>query len=97
MTTRKRYKNQRAWKSEPSKMEIKMSETRLKTYAEILDVWKEFWNQGLIDEAERKMLKTILKQELCSCQQDRPTEEEELQRINKLANSLKGTLDKAVK
>ena len=97
MTRRKRYNNERTWEREPKEITIKMSEIRLKTYAEILDVWKEFWNQGLIDEAERKMLKTILKQELCSCQQDRPTEEEELQRINKLANSLKGTLDKAVK
>ena len=97
MTRRKRYNNERTWEREPKEITIKMSEIRTKTYAQILDTWREFYNQGLIDEAERKMLKTILKQELCSCQQDRPTEEEELQRINKLANSLKGTLDKAVK
>tara|TARA_R110001599_G_scaffold320294_1_gene530522 strand:- start:272 stop:502 length:231 start_codon:yes stop_codon:yes gene_type:complete len=76
-------------------MTIKMSETRQKTYAEILDVWREFYTQGLIDERERKMLKKLLRKDLCSCNE--PTEEEELERINRLANSLKGTLDKAVK
>ena len=68
---------------------------RPKTYAEILDAWREFYTKGLIDEEERRLLKNLLRKELCDCGE--PSEEEELKRINQLANALKGTLDKAPK
>ena len=37
-------------------MEIKMSETRLKTYAEILDVWKENLGENLYKYNDKEMI-----------------------------------------
>lgn len=67
--------------------------TTTKTYADILDVWRNFYHNALLKH-EREMLKTLLKQELCGeCNKHR-TYEEELERMNKLAKALKGDLDK---
>ena len=68
--------------------------TTTRTYADILDVWRDFWKNGLDTPDERKMMKKLLKQELCNkCDKER-TYEEELERMNRLAKALKGNLDK---
>lgn len=68
--------------------------TTTRTYADILDVWRDFWKNALDTPHERTMMKKLLKQELCNkCDKER-TYEEELERMNRLAKALKGNLDK---
>lgn len=68
--------------------------TTTRTYADILDVWRDFWKNALDTPRERTMMKNLLKQELCDkCDKER-TYEEELERMNRLAKALKGNLDK---
>lgn len=90
MTKRKRYKNFNDL-TEEERWE-KMTKTN--TYADILDLWRDFYYNALTTDHERKMLKRLIKQDLCSnCNKER-TYEEELERMNKLAKALKGDLDK---
>lgn len=90
MTKRKRYKALNDLSEEERWERLTTSHT----YADILDLWREFYHNALATEQERTMLKRLLKQELCNdCDKDR-TYEEELERMNKLAKALKGNLDK---
>lgn len=65
--------------------------TTTKTYAEILDIWRDFYHNALLTSQERDMMKRLLKQELCSCDK---SYDEEIARMNRLAKALKGNLDK---
>lgn len=68
--------------------------TTTRTYADILDVWRDFWKNALDTPQERTMMKNLLTKQLCGkCDQER-TYEEELERMNRLAKALKGNLDK---
>ena len=90
MTNRKRYK---ALNDMPDQEGYKHM-TKINTYADILDLWKEFYQNALKSEDERRMMKNLLKQEICDdCDKDR-TYDEELARMNRLAKALKGNLDK---
>jgi hypothetical protein len=68
--------------------------TKVNTYADILDLWREFYHNALTTAHEREMIRTLLKQELCgSCDKEK-SEEEQLQKMNRLAKALKGNLEK---
>lgn len=68
--------------------------TKETTWTSVMDAWREFYNKGLINDDERKMVKKLLSKKLCNPCEDNKTDEEELERMNDLAKALKGNLNK---
>lgn len=88
--TRKRYKPAYYDNQEESLARA----TKETTWASVMDAWREFYNSGLINDDERKMVKKLLSNKLCTPCDTNKTEREELERMNDLAKALKGNLDK---
>ena len=60
------------------------------TFAQIMDKWREFWNETLEDSREREMMRKLLKQQFSN----KESREGELERIDKMARALRGNLRK---
>ena len=60
------------------------------TFAQIMDKWREFWNETLESRREREMMRKLLKQQFSNKQ----SKEGELDRIDKMARALRGNLKK---
>tara|TARA_R110001606_G_C15377481_1_gene650084 strand:- start:2547 stop:2816 length:270 start_codon:yes stop_codon:yes gene_type:complete len=88
--TRKRYKPA-YYDTEEESLTRATKET---TWASVMDAWREFYNTGLINDDERKMVKKLLSKKLCNPCDSNKTDQEELERMNDLARALKGNLNK---
>jgi len=87
---RKQYKSA----YEDTQQEALARATKETTWASVMDAWREFYNKGLINDDERKMVKKLLSNKLCKPCDSKMTHEEELERMNDLARALKGNLNK---
>ena len=88
--TRKRYKPA-YYDTEEESLTRATKET---TWASVMHAWREFYNTGLINDDERKMVKKLLSKKLCNPCDSNKTDQEELERMNDLARALKGNLNK---
>ena len=90
MTQRKQYKPA----YDDTQQEALERATKESTYSTVMDAWREFYNTGLINDDERKMVKKLLSKKLCNPCDSNKTDQEELERMNDLARALKGNLNK---
>lgn len=66
----------------------------MRSYAEIHDLWREFWVSTLQTREERNKMESMLKDALCDCNAEFDAQ---LDRMNKLAKATKGQNEKPPK